>query len=823
MTRLYTLLIALLVVTGCSQPPAGSDTSSKDSDTESIASKVKDMQPYEGYFPFYWDEKKGRILLVVDKWNEEFLYVNALAAGVGSNDLGLDRGQLGDNRVVKFIKSGPKVLLVQSNYDYRADTDNVMEKRSVEEAFAQSVIFGFEAEAQSGGKALIDMTPFLIRDSHGIARRLSDAKQGTYTNSKDRSAIYLPRTKNFPENTEFESIVTFTGKDEGGYIRSVTPSADAVTVRLHHSFVMLPDSDYEPRAFDPRSGYFYMAYQDYATPIEKPLVKRIIARHRLEKKDPGADMSEAVEPIIYYLDPGVPEPVKSALMEGASWWNQAFEAAGYKDAFQVKVLPDSADPLDVRYNVIQWVHRSTRGWSYGASVTDPRTGEIIKGHVSLGSLRVRQDLLIAQGLMAAYERGDEVPEEAMQMALARLRQLSAHEVGHTLGLAHNYASSVNDRASVMDYPHPYVQLDNSGNIDLSEAYDTGIGEWDKVAITYGYGAFDSDGALTGVLTEAIADSLLFITDQDARPQGGAHPVAHLWDNGNSASDELARIMNVRKKALDRLSEKSIPEGAPVSTLEEVMVPIYLLHRYQTEAAVKLVGGLNYTYAVRGDNQRPVVPVPADVQRKALKELLKTIKPEALALPADLLALLPPRPFGYPRSRETFKSRTGVAFDPVSTAETAADMTVGLLLHPERASRLIQNHAMDSSQPGLEEVLRQLMGTAYDNRASDGYQKQIQQSVQALVLDHLIGLAQSEAASQQARAAAHSAVMELQSRLKSMSRRADSKAQAAYNLLKIDRYLENPTELKQQKPLPTPDGSPIGMSEMGCYQKGNLKR
>ncbi|MFK7926482.1 MAG: DUF5117 domain-containing protein, partial [Bacteroidia bacterium] len=397
-----------------------------------IESKTEGMQAFEGYFPFYWEESTGKVWLEINRWDTEFLYVNSLAAGVGSNDIGLDRGQLGRERVVFFERIGPKILMIQPNYDYRAVSQNEMEKRSVAEAFARSVIAGFTVEAETEGRVLVDMSNFFMRDAHNVIGSLRRSGQGNYNLDGSRSAIYLARTKNFPQNSEFEALLTFQGNPEGGYIRSVVPSPDAVSVRQHHSFVELPDADYSPRVFDPRSGYISMSYQDYATPIDQSLTKRFIIRHRLKKKNPKARMSEAVEPIIYYLDPGAPEPVRSALLEGASWWNQAFEAAGYKDAFQVKVLPEDADPLDVRYNVIQWVHRSTRGWSYGGSVTDPRTGEIIKGHVSLGSLRVRQDFLIAQGLIGPYEAGKEPSGKMLEMALARLRQLSAHEVGHTI-------------------------------------------------------------------------------------------------------------------------------------------------------------------------------------------------------------------------------------------------------------------------------------------------------------------------------------------------------------------------------------------------------
>ena len=585
-----------------------------------ITKKVEGMTRYEGYFNFYWDEKNGKIWLEVDKLEYEFLYVNALSAGVGSNDIGLDRGQLGNTRIVRFLKSGPKLLLIQPNYDYRAISDNPDEITSVREAFAQSVLWGFKIEATEEDKFLVDATAFLTRDAHGVAGKLKNTNQGNYKPDDTKSAVYMPRTKNFPKNSEFEAILTFSGIATGAYVNQVVPTPSNITVRQHHSFIELPDQDYEPREFSPGAGYFGLAYMDYATPINEDIVKRFISRHRLKKKDPEARVSEAVKPIIYYLDRGAPEPVKSALIEGASWWNQAFEAIGYKNAFQVKVLPKGVDPLDVRYHVIQWVHRSTRGWSYGSSVSDPRTGEIIKGHVSLGSLRVRQDFLIAQGLLTPYETGKPASKAMEALALARLKQLSAHEVGHTLGLAHNFAASVNERSSVMDYPHPYIALDDDGNVDLSNAYDHKIGAWDKVAIAYGYQDFpkksDEKSLLAEILNKAHSEGLMFISDQDARPQGGAHPYAHLWDNGKSAVDELNRIMNIRKTALEKFSASNIKPDDPMATLEEVLVPVYLLHRYQIEATAKLIGGLNYTYALRNDGQKTTEMVPAIEQKKS---------------------------------------------------------------------------------------------------------------------------------------------------------------------------------------------------------------
>ena len=444
----------------------------------------KDLKLYNGYFNFYYSANEGKIYLEVDKLNKEFLYTHFLASGLGSNDIGLDRGQIGDGVVVKFIKSGNKILLLQPNQKFRAISDNEFEKKSIEEAFAKSIIFGFPIKEIKDEKYIIDLTPFLLRDAHHVSKRLKDNQQGSYKLDTSRNVLWLENTKAFPKNVEFESLLTFIGEPKGKNIVSVSPDANSISVRQHIGFIELPDDNYSPRIFNAKSGSFPMSYMDYSTPVWEPIKKQFIYRHRLHKKNPNETRSEAVEPIIYYLDPGTPEPIRSALLEGASWWNQAFEAIGYVNAFQVKMLPPEADPLDVRYNVIQWVHRSTRGWSYGGSINDPRTGEIIKGHVSLGSLRIRQDFLIAQALTnRPFENDDQNYQPMLELALARIRQLSAHEVGHTLGFAHNFAASVSDRASVMDYPHPKITLKNDV-IDFSEAYASGIGAWDKVTVAY---------------------------------------------------------------------------------------------------------------------------------------------------------------------------------------------------------------------------------------------------------------------------------------------------------------------------------------------------
>jgi hypothetical protein len=795
--------------------------------TPSIAEKTKDATKLAGYFNLYWDAKAGKLWLEIDKWNAEFLYQTSLPAGVGSNDIGLDRGQMGATHVVRFERTGPKILLIQSNLDYRAVTSDPDERAAVRQSFAESALWGFTAAAEDGARdgssdnarVLVDATEFFLRDTHHVPEVLARTKQGSYKLDDKRCAFYLARTKNFPLNTEVEATLTFAGEHPGQWVKDVTPSPDSITVREHHSFVQLPPPGYKPRVYDPRSSYFGISYMDYATPISEPIVKRFAARHRLQKKDPSAATSEAVQPIVYYLDRGTPEPIRSALLEGANWWQQAFEAAGYKNAFRVEMMPEGADPMDLRYNVIQWIHRATRGWSYGEGIIDPRTGEIIKGQVSLGSLRVRQDFLIAEGLLAPYEKGKPVSPKMQEMALARLRQLAAHEVGHTLGLEHNYSASTVGRSSVMDYPPPVVTLGADGVPDLSQAYATGIGDWDKVSITWGYSDFpagaDEHAALDKILNDAyLAKHLRFLTDQDARPAGSSSSVAHLWDSGANAVDELERLMKVREAALKRFGENNIREGAPLATLEDTLVPIYMLHRYQVEAASKLIGGMDYTFAVRGDGEIPTAIVAPAEQRRALKAVLATVDPRVLTLPESLLKIIPPRPVMYPRGREDFKIRTSPAFDAVAPAEAAAQHVMQFLFNPQRAARLVEFHARDAANPGLNEVIEQILAVTHAGANAPGYLGEVGRAVDNAALYDLMALANDTSTLPEVRAVA-TAELQLYKQKNAAYKMSPGDPAAVYFYFvvkQIEQFEKDPAKVIATAPYEPPDGPPIGDDE-----------
>lgn len=772
-----------------------------------IAEKTEAATAMDGFFNLYWDAARGVLYWEMDPEGGEFLYQVSMGSGLGSNPVGIDRGQLRGTYVLEPRRTGPRVLLMQPNYQFQARSDNPTEVQAVRDAFAPSVYWGFDIVAESDGRVLVDATPFFVRDARNAIGQMAQRGQGTFRLDESRSAIHLPATRSFPENTEVEALLTFASDNPGGLVRGVAANPQAVTLRQHHSFIQLPDDGFRPRVADPRIGVNGPTIFDYATPIDQDLRLRLTARHRLIKRDPTADPSEPVEPIVYYVDPGTPEPVRSALVEGALWWVDAFEAAGFVDAYRVEILPDGVDPQDIRYNMIHWTHRRTRGYSYGNTVLDPRTGEIIRGVVNLGSLRLRQDYLHGQGMVAdfavgvgadhqdaahadAAHAGDlswdmflpdgvagaacglsampafdylaEVAvagpsassEEAVEMALARVRQLSAHEVGHTLGFPHNYLASTYGRESVMDYPAPLVEIVD-GELDLSNAYVQRIGAYDEVAVNWLYREFppgtDERAALEEIVVQSIRDGWVFMAHSNNNFIGAAHPYASVWDNGANLVDHLKHEIRVRNIGMEKFGEQVVRHGRPLSDLEYVLLPLYMHHRFQLRSAAQSLGGADYRYALRGDGQTPVSIVDGDEQRDALETILSAMTVDFLTLPEEIVAMIPPPAFRH-RDGEVFQGHTELLFDPVGVASAAARFTVGEILHPQRMARLVVYGGMDESYPNLEEVTDRLLRATWGaGKPEDEYRRQVLHAIQRAVVDRMMQQASSSATAPEVRA------------------------------------------------------------------------
>ncbi len=800
------------------------------------------MQHLTGLLNLHWDARHGRIYLEIPHPGRELLYVDSLPYGAGSTDLGLDRGQLSESRIVRFERFGSKLMLIQVNDRFRASSADSDERLAVRQSFPESVLAGFKLEAEDPDGTgrepalLVDATEFFERDAHGVGESLAERQKETYKLDPLRSSVVPGAMRAFPKNVEVESLLTFTTETAapGGFVRDVAPDAHALSIRERQSFIELPGPGFSPRRFDPRAGYFPASHRDYTAALGVPLDQSFILRHRLVKRDPSClDACEALQPIQYYVDRGAPEPIRGALVEGARWWDQAFQAAGWAPGtFRVDLLPEGADPMDLRFNIIQWVHRFTRGWSYGYAIADPRTGEIIKGNVTLGSLRGRQDYLIAEALLSPYgpaargsgENGSTAAADPMlEMVLARLRQLAAHETGHTLGLAHNFAASAvahtpGESVSVMDYPHPWITQAAGGVPDLSRAYGVGIGTWDKVSIDFGYRQFpaaaDEGAALDRILRAAAATGLEFITDEDARPPGGAHPRAHLWDSGTDPVDELERLLTIRAAALARFGENAIHPGAPMAQLEDTLVPLYLLHRYQTEAAIKEIGGLDYRYQLRGDEAAGPRIVDAERQRKAQGAVLRTLSAEFLTLPESLLRSLPPRPPGLERTRESFPAKTGPSFDPVSAAECAADLTLKTLFDRERAARLIEFHARDPGTPSLATLIKATLDALSPGRRkgdSTPLVEVVREAVYVRAVETLLTLAADPQAAASVRAVVFEQLAKLELPPPAALRKAPT-AVDAFVSARIALLRSRPDQFTPAPGAPAPPGMPIGSEE-----------
>ena len=722
---------------------------------ESITEAVDGLDVREGFLTSYIDSADGRVLVELAPQEDgslgRMIYTARLTSGLGSNPVGLDRGLGSSSEILRFSRVNGQVFAEFENTGYVALGADAEEADATRQSFARSVVWQTDIVAESDGRVLIDLSDFLERDQVGTTRTLSRSGQGSFSVDAGRSAPLTDSVLVFPQNVEIDALLTLQSASPGSEVRAVTPAPNSVTLTVHHSFVALPDAGYTPRIADDRAGSIITSVYDMAAPLDQPVRRSFALRHRLQRTDPSASSGPVAEPIVYYVDRGAPEVIRQALIEGGNWWGQAFEAAGFENAYRVELLPEGAHPADARYNMIQWVHRQTRGWSYGGSVIDPRTGEIIKGHVILGSQRVRQDRMIFEGLLGVNGTGSGAADDPMELALARIRQLSAHEIGHTIGLAHNFAASINSRASVMDYPAPWVRMNDAGEFDVSRAYDTDIGEWDITAVSWLYGqaetASEEANLIEGVLEDARNDGLLYITDLHARGANAAHPLANLWDNGPDPVAELREVIDVRNAAMASFGQQVMSAEQPLSALRGVFPPIYLYHRYQAEAAAKTLGGIYFAYETNASGASGLSAASAADQRDALTALAATLDPSFLDINDQTLALLAPAPFAdydAAATRELFNSSLYPAFSRRDAAAAASRISLTVMLSTGRVARIADQWARDESQLGPDELFSTVEAAVFSApRGEAARLTPIREAVQTEYADRLLALARSD--------------------------------------------------------------------------------
>ena len=770
-------------------------------------------QRFDGLIPLRIDDRQGKIFFEVAD-SARVLMFTILSTGLGSNPIGLDRGGDNGSYVTRFDRNGDRVLVTFENWNYRSSLPaRHPHQQTIVESFPQSTVAALPIVSEEGGRFVVDATDFIMRDWNDVAGTLARANEGTYTLARDRSGIYKPYTRAYPDNTEIDVSLTFAAQGRpGNNVSSIVPDGHAFTLRQHISFVRLPVDRDRPRMSVPRAGFFGIDFKDFAQPIQNWLEQRWIARHRLQRTNPSDPNSPFQKPIVYYVDRGIPEPVRRATVEGAKFWEEAFNRAGLRGAFRVEDLPEGADPMDARYNIVIWINRNERGWSFGGSLGDPRTGEMIKGLAHMDSHRARTDYNLYAGLLGADAAAADTA-----FVLARVRQVTAHEIGHTLGMSHNYLASTYERGSVMDYPPPRVRLNSAGDIDVSAAYASGPGAFDVWAIRWAYGIFpeatEAD-SLRALIAEGLRNKWVFLSDADARPEFASDPRINLWDDAATATEFLTHQMNVRRVAMSRFGERNLRPGEPLALLQERFAPLYLMHRFAFAATAKTIGGVEYNHALRGDGQQFTRPIPAAQQRAALRMLLNAVTPRELAIPDTVITLLGPRPFGFAPYVELMNSRTRPTFDELGAARTLAQMVLDGILQRDRLARLVQFAAHDEATLSLWELLetaeRSVFSTPAPNARRD---RALQQVVQRAYVDRVITVAADKEASPEVRALLDHHLRTLAPSLSARARSSNRPEESAHlHALAADirRWLDSGEVLASTPALRPPPGDPFGM-------------